>query len=102
MRDELKQFYQDVAAWVEDGCPSHDVFQLDCGLCSQLEMWSENQCHAKELTDQLWDEQAAMFQSAGLDKNFPFDTEESYNHAYYANAMYDNPERLNWIKEHAQ
>lgn len=102
MRDELKQFYQEIQEWVEAGCPPYTVFQMDSGLCNQLEMWSENQGHDEELTEQLWDEQAAMFQSAGLDKNFPFDTEESYTHAYCANAMYDNPERLNWIKEHSQ
>lgn len=71
MRDELKEFYQDVQAWVEAGCPPHNVFQLDCGLCSQLEMWCETYCHDKELADQIWDEQAAMFKAAGLDKKLP-------------------------------
>lgn len=102
MREELKQFYQAIQEWVDEGCPPHDVFQLDSGLCNTLEMWCEKAGYDRELTEQLWDEQAGMFQAAGLDKNFPFDTEESYNHAYYSNAMYDNADRLNWIKEHAQ
>lgn len=84
------------------GCPPHPVFQMDCGLCSQLETWSEHEGHDSELTEQLWDEQAAMFKAAGLDKNYPFDTEASYNEAYYSNAMYDNADRITWIEEHAK
>ena len=100
MREELKRFYHELQEWVDEGMPPHADFYPECGLCASLYDWADRR-YGSDTVDALYDTQRAMFREAGLDKDFPFDTEESYQQAYMNDAMYRNPKRLAWIKEHA-
>lgn len=101
MREELKQFYQEIQEWVDAGMPPHDDFCRECGLCANLYEWADHR-YGSDTVDALYDAQRAMFREEGLDKDFPFDTEESYNLAWAHETMYRNTKRIDWIKEHAQ
>lgn len=104
MRDELKEFYQLVLEWLETDRLLDIDFETDMGLCGNLYNWAED-AYGEALACELYDVQKRMFIEAGLDVDFPFDADID---AYLKSAregkhgLYDNPERLNWIKEHAQ
>ena len=36
---KLKQFYQELAIWINAGMPGHKVFVKDAALCYQLSRW---------------------------------------------------------------
>lgn len=88
----LKQFYRQMQAWIDDGCPEHEVFSRRCGLCVNLASWAWGDDFNFDLKNQ--------FDEAGLHRRHPFN---GGNPEQYLNELdrYKNPARLAWIKEHA-
>lgn len=89
----LKQFYREIQAWIDAGCPEHDVFYKDDGICIQLELWPS---YHEDLSSKM----KQSFRMSGLDEVYPFN--EGSPEDYLAEEdYYKNPARLAWIKEHA-
>jgi hypothetical protein len=102
MTPMLKRFYQELQEWIDAGQPRGTVFEPDCGLCLNLEMWGYDEAN-QELADELVLEQSVLFAEAGLDSDYPFDDHDTYIQAHCDDSMYtSNPERLAWVKEHAK
>lgn len=99
----LKEFYQDIQDWVDQGCPTYNyyAFSTGVGLCTNLLGWS----YKKELNSGLLQKQLeAEFIQAKLPPNYPFNwgDGDDYTKEVIYRSMYNNSRRLQWIKEHAQ
>lgn len=96
----LKQFYKDIQAWINEGCPKNNSFKFyyTKGLCSNLKMWQVDSGYNN--LDNLHSFLEDQFISAGLPSDYPFDLCAGT----YANEInkYTNPKRLQWILEHSQ
>ena len=90
----LKQFYIEMQAWIDAGCPEHEAFRDYRALCSALTHWTES--------SSLVDEIISSFAAAGLSPNYPFNSSlRDFENENDHNKIYQNPARLAWIKEHA-
>lgn len=94
--EHLKQFYRELQAWIEAGCPEGSPFETCQPICDNLMDWEcENDTNG---VGELIREQ---FEAAGLHPHYPFDKsadifgKDGVNH-------YENPARLAWIKAHAE
>lgn len=112
MSPELKQFYQTVQQWVEEGCSSeHPYLETSLGLCDNLIGWGFAKEYPANEIRKLSLELRSQFQYAGLDRVYPFNIEscraENYDDPWYSEEhgshhCYTNLKRLAWIKEHAE
>lgn len=82
----LKQFYREMQAWIDAGCPEHEAFHTDYGLCFNLELWSH---FDHDLNAELRD-------SIGTEYPFNNDSGEDYFSEIH---HYKNPARLAWVKD---
>jgi hypothetical protein len=96
----LTQFYKDLLAWVDAGCPPHKAFQKRTGLCGNLIWWCKDS--ACDKTHPIYEMQN-QFREAGKNLYFPFNYghDEHYAIEYALNTLFHNKQRLDWIKRHA-
>lgn len=103
----LTNFYRDLQAWIDAGCPEPNphFFRKRRGLCANLDAWCEKQ---HDLSYEQWRvldlELTSSFQEAGLDICYPFNegSRMQFREEAYDLAMYENPKRLEWVRNHAQ
>lgn len=93
---QLKKFYQEIAAWVDNGCPQHvPVFLKNRSLCTTLAQWSGYDSKIRR-------EQTELFKKSGLNETLPFDKNfEKYNIDLRDGRFYENPKRLDFIRKYA-
>jgi len=106
----LTQFYKDMQAWVDAGCPAGRL-STSYGLCNNLRVYvwvNRHDLTSKEVDDrilQLAGEMQKQFVTEGLDPVYPFNVDfadfaDSYVESI-SGTKYTNPKRLDWIKRHA-
>ena len=102
----LTQFYNEMQAWVDAGCPAGSI-STSYGLCTNLRVyvWATRGITPKEVDDrilQLLEELQKQFVAEGLDLTYPFN-EGFVDFDIETNSCtkYQNPKRLDWIKRHA-
>lgn len=88
----LQQFYNDYAAWLDAGAPEGQPFYRNLGLCASVTQYPYHQPRWK-IKKQLED--------AGLDKIYPFGGEYQFETDFDNATMHLNPERIKWVKDHA-
>ena len=94
----LTQFYKEMQAWVDAGCPDHAIFRRNLGLCGNLSNWDFT--HRTE--PELYEVQRDKFLSVSLSEDYPFNLNiVEWELEQADNALYTNPKRLDWIKRHA-
>ncbi len=94
----LTQFYKEMQAWVDAGCPRHSVFTSREGLCDNLVRW----CNQQEKSNQsLFTQMRNQFREAGKNLYFPLNENTSSTVEAEAGLCYTNKQRLDWIKRHA-
>lgn len=101
----LTTFYRDLQAWINEGCPVENDhhFRKDRGLCANLDKWcmfDYEMSHEHSLA--LDKELEEQFIEAGLNAYYPFN---KANRIFFKEecdnwTMFENPERLAWIKNH--
>jgi len=103
----LTQFYNEMQAWVDAGCPTGSL-STRYGLCTNLRVYvwaNRHDLTSKEVDDrilQLTLEMQKQFVAEGLDPVYPFN-EGFVDFDIETNSCtkYTNPKRLDWIKHHA-
>lgn len=97
----LKEFYQDILKWIEARCPAdHPYYTTSFGLCFNLERWKfENNLSVGTELDNL---QYRMFAEAGLHPHCPFEEWNEYCKRKFSGTMFENPQRLAWVRDHAR
>jgi hypothetical protein len=95
----LKTYYKAVQKWIEQDCPECQPFINGNGLCGNLHFFTTNPYKVQELRDEM----TKQFVSEGLDDSYPFnDTDNPYGLEGKLRKIFKNPQRLDWIKRHAQ
>ncbi|UVD31661.1 hypothetical protein Pondi_00020 [Escherichia phage Pondi] len=90
----LQQFYNAYAAWLDAGAPHKQPFYRDAGLCHNLGKFGGDR--------DAYIEMGRQFEAAGLDYKYPFnDGEGDYLVKSYESHHHINPERIKWVKDHA-
>lgn len=90
----LQAFYNTYAAWLDAGAPEGQPFYRHAGLCHNLGKFGGDRDAYVEMTRQ--------FEAAGLDYKYPFDYNmENYRSQSDDETMHLNPERIKWVKDHA-
>ena len=95
----LKAYLQSVQAWIDAGCPDGAPFWRNEGLCGNCYYFAKSPPASYELRQLLRRE----FKLSGLHYSVPFNL--SYAHflgEVSQKTVYTNPQRLDWIKRHAQ
>lgn len=90
MSEKLKQFYQELQEWIDNGCKDNDVFRCYRGICHCLDLWGGDGLELR-----------LQFRSASLCDAYPWG-EDDFNERVDNDTIYECPRRLAWIKEHAQ
>ncbi|MFP1891056.1 hypothetical protein ACLEEJ_00360 [Lonsdalea quercina] len=100
MSDGLKQFYRELWAWVQDGCPMHKIFRCERSLRVSVTLWS--QMYMPVGLD-LAGEQYKIFDALAGSTIYPFNHDSSCWLLELKNGtFYQNPKRLAFIEEHAK
>ena len=98
MSPELKAFY----VWMQESIDGKNEHYPWCGLCFNVYNFAEQyymHCSSYDLAQQL----IAHFEAHALEPNHPFDQDyASYIYSKDNNSLYRNPQRLAWIKQHAE
>lgn len=102
----MQQFYKSMQEWIDAGTPQysekHHFFNVDVGLCSNLTAFLISipaidddavEFYAEQLENQL--------KLAGLALLFPFNQQTCYHTEKANGTIYQNPERLEWIRKHS-
>lgn len=100
---KLKQFYKELADWINAGMPEHKTFRKDTALCVQLTRWAFGLPWYARLyynTDAIERLQMEIFWDKFGNSNFPFGMFE-YNLGYRAKNHYTNEARLAFIFKQA-
>ena len=99
MSPELKQFFLKINGWIEEGCPEHEVFLKEFGLCGTLQGYAQ----FLNLEDHpLGDELDALLRpidGTGLPFN---DALYEYRKEQNLGTIYQNPHRLAFIKKQVE
>lgn len=100
----LQEFYKAILLWVNEDCYKHSIFFTDTGLCLNLIYYAT---HRKGLTEHealvLRSEMQDQFLNAELCKTMPFNEDSEHYWIECENySCYQNPARLEWIKQHAK
>lgn len=101
---KLKQFYVDIANWINEGTPDHPVFVRTQALCLNLYYWLESRpwyekIFINEKAVQL--QQIDNFYKIYKNASFPFGGETVYVKDSLMESHYSNIERLAYIFLHA-
>lgn len=101
--EHLGRFYIELQAWIDGGCCAGRIFRRDLGLCGAALRWQIDNVPTSDRW-LLWYALKSQFVSAGLDGSAPFESGDydAWEGAANADALYTNPARLAWIKEHAE
>lgn len=98
MTKEMREF---LTAWLDwatsGGVKDHQygcIFRPYTGLCAAADYWTVDDGPAHyALISELGD----MLEADGLDTDYPFDTQRSYDAAAAAGTQHLNPARLAWV-----
>lgn len=101
----LQLFYQAIHEWIVAGLPEDPVrnpygFGADTGLCTNMIIFGRSQYMSN---DELlaWNSKLKLqFMDAGLHNTYPFGGYHQYQEEYHSNSIYQNQDRLDWIKNH--
>lgn len=95
----LKAYLQFVQAWIDAGCPDGAPFWRSEGLCGNCYYFTNCPDAAFDLRREL----RHAFAASGLNYLMPFNYSYEHFRIEIANkSIYLNPQRLDWIKRHAQ
>ena len=96
----LKEYLQSVQAWIERGCLHYAPYRATRGLCGNTYKFLPDDHEAYEnLRRELED----AFKADGLDPEYPFNNvAEDYDDECSARTVWKNPQRLAWVKKHAE
>ena len=90
----LQAFYNAYAAWLDAGAPQYEPFCREAGLCHNLGKFGGDR--------DAYIEMGRQFEAAGLDYRYPFnDGEADYLCHAFNDDQHTNPERIKWVKDHA-
>lgn len=95
----LKEYLQSVQVWIDRGMPEGKPFWRSEGLCGNCYYFTNCPDAAFDLRCEL----RRAFAASGLNRSVPFN--ESYadfKREVTSKSLYSNPQRLEWIKNHAQ
>ena len=100
---QLREFYRDVNRAVK--AETKPAWFKNCGLCDNLYNWYQNKAginYRYKEWNRLKFRMLNQFENAGLSRLLPFN--QSKMHSYikecYNDTVYQNPMRLEWIKNH--
>lgn len=88
----LQQFYNDYATWLDAGAPDGWPFSRKVGLCGSV---TQHPYHLPR-----WKIKKQL-KEAGLDELYPFGGEYRFEIDFDNATMHTNPERIKWVKDHA-
>ena len=95
----LKEYLQSVQAWVAEGMPEGKPFWRSEGLCGNCYYFTNCPDAAFDLRCEL----RHAFAASGLNYSMPFNYSYKHFRIEITNkSIYLNPQRLEWIKNHAQ
>lgn len=95
----LKPYLQSVQAWIDVGMPEGKPFWRNDGLCGNCYYFTGHPDTAFELRQEL----RRAFAASGLNHSMPFnDSYADFQREVSSKSLYSNPQRLEWIKNHAQ
>lgn len=99
----LTRFYRAVAEQLDRDTPDA-IFHEDTGLCGNLRHWGARILNlSQEKVTALVQEMEQQFRDAELNAMFPFNpVEGSYCDEEEAGTLYDNINRIQWIRDHAK
>ncbi|WCD56038.1 hypothetical protein [Caulobacter phage BL198] len=91
---DKKQFYRDMLAWIEAGCPDHQRFRKSSGLCSNSESYGVG----VEVQQDLIDKYGARGTA------YPFGGYTLYYERAFSRRLgqYESKARVAFIRERAQ
>lgn len=97
----LTAFYRAYLAFAETGDNPYG-FRPRNGLCSNLVKFLDITCSGEDYT--VCDEMEYQFKCAGLSTIYPFNngSGEDYDLQMKHSNAFENLQRLNWVREHAQ
>lgn len=99
MSPELKQFFLEIHDWIEQGCPEHEVFLKNSGLCATLEAYAE----LLNLEYRPLEYELDMLLRAIDGTRRPFNnTLYKYLNEQTLGTIYQNPARLAFIKQQVE
>lgn len=103
-QDHLDRFYVELQAWIDGGCQAPSKFSRAYGLCGNLDGWCAHEDDDAIVFEELSDAMCISFDEAELSDIYPFNSrgDSDYKRERTAGAIYTNPARLAWIKEHAE
>lgn len=93
------RFYSALQSWIDSGCPHENSygFYRGVGICSNLGDFARRENFSDYQIMSLLGDLKAQWESADLDRVFPFNQDTDYNEE---KNKYINPQRLAWIKSH--
>jgi hypothetical protein len=99
----LTQFYIDYLAWAEAGAldSEFEVFSARYGLCQSLTDWMLDKWLDHSSRMSLPYELKDQFSGAGLDRDYPFNTDDlEYELEHNNRLMVKNKKRIAWVRAH--
>ena len=95
----LKEYLKAVQAWIDAGKPEGAPFWRNDGLCGNSYYFTGCPQASYELRREL----RRAFAASGLGPSLPFNASYAdFLREVYSKSVYSNPQRLEWIKNHAQ
>lgn len=85
--EDIQQAINDIYAWVQQGCPEHDVFDTCYGLCHNIIESTDWNYSSEEIQSLLFN---------GEEYPFNIDWKDYSNELHYS-----NPKRIAWLKANA-
>jgi len=96
MSPELKQYFLELHEWIEQGCPEHEVFLNEFGLCGTLQVYAGFlNLEGPPLEDELDTLLRPIDGSRIPFNNFLYEYRKEQN----LGTIYQNPSRLAFIKK---
>jgi len=91
----LKEFCQAMLEWIDGGCGDHEIFGSLVGLCRNHALFT------RLPIDRPSDLLAEYFYE-NFNTCYPFGGQLEYGAEVETSSLYQNPERLQWLKDHAK
>ncbi len=97
----LDDFYAAYFKWLENGAVEIDCtgFMRFTGLCSNLNEYAYMEGYSFNLREGAKEIMRYQFETMGLNKDYPFDSKDSYELGYVNRDMHLNPQRIAWVKD---
>lgn len=116
--ENLTKFYQAYLAWAEAGAPHREPFSRRVAMCGNMYRFAKtiikpivtddgrtlNISDIIDLADSLENEMCEQFKAARLDHCYPFNNGcfQDYDHEGKYGYRWQNPDRMAWVKSHAE